>query len=75
MTAASTVLHLTVNGDPAEAPAGATVADLLRARGVDLAQPGIAVAVDGAVVRRSQWAAHALEDRGEVEIITAAQGG
>ena len=75
MDASSTALSLTVNGQPAEVPAGATVADVLRARGLDPAMHGIAVAVDGAVVRRARWAEHALAEGADVEVITAAQGG
>jgi sulfur carrier protein len=36
---------------------------------------GIAVAVDGEVVRRSEWSTTSLHDGASVEIVTAAAGG
>jgi sulfur carrier protein len=36
---------------------------------------GVAVAVDGEVVPRSQWAATALADGSRVEVVDAIQGG
>lgn len=42
---------------------------------VDGARLGIAVAVNAAVVPRSEWAGHALMDGDDVELVTAVQGG
>jgi sulfur carrier protein len=39
------------------------------------AKRGVAVAVNGEVVPRSQWAEVALRDGDRVEVLTAAQGG
>lgn len=39
------------------------------------AERGVAVAVNGEVVPRSQWTAVALRDGDRVEVLTAAQGG
>lgn len=36
---------------------------------------GVAAAIGGAVVPRSRWAAQALADGDEVEVVTAVQGG
>jgi len=66
---------ITLNGEPGSAPAGVTLADLLRQRGRDPEQPGIAVAVNGAVVRRALWRETAVQKGDEVEVITASQGG
>ena len=66
---------LTVNGDPAQVPPGTTVTDLLRRFGRDPEQPGVAVAVNGAVVRRAAWGETVLSGGDEVEVITARQGG
>lgn len=68
-------LDLTLNGEPAEAPPGTTVADLLRQRGQDPEASGVAVAVNGTVVRRAAWAETELQTGDEVEVITASQGG
>jgi sulfur carrier protein len=50
-----------------------TVADLLADRGV---RPvGVAVAVDGEIVPRSQWIVTSLRPTSAVEVVTAAAGG
>jgi sulfur carrier protein len=67
-------MRLSVNGVARTAPDGATVADVV-AEIVPGAARGIAVAVDGAVVRRGEWAATRLRDGAAVEVLTAAQGG
>jgi sulfur carrier protein len=36
---------------------------------------GIAVAVDGAIVRRSEWSGTAIVDGSAIEIVTAVAGG
>jgi sulfur carrier protein len=50
-----------------------TVAELLTRHAID--PRGIAVAVDGEVVRRGVWADTKLHDGAQVEIVTAAAGG
>lgn len=67
-------LALKVNGTP-EDHLVATVADLLRSKGLDPERKGIAVAVNGAVVPRRIWADAALSAGDAVEIIEAKQGG
>jgi len=42
---------------------------------LSLPAKGIAVAVNGEVVRRVDWAAHRLADGDVVDVLTAAQGG
>jgi sulfur carrier protein len=64
---------LRVNGAPSEVPAGTTVADLV-ARCCPSPR-GVAVAVAGEVVPRSEWAAVVPPDGAAVEIVTAAAGG
>lgn len=62
-----------LNGEAAELAAGASVLDALDTLGVP--RTGVAVAVDGSVVRRADWAATALADGARVEVLTAVQGG
>jgi sulfur carrier protein len=50
-----------------------TVDALIARLGID--PRGIAVAVDGEVVRRSDWSATLVADGARVEIVTAAAGG
>jgi sulfur carrier protein len=63
---------ITVNGSPWH-ETGLTVDQLLDAMGV--VPRGVAVAVDGEVVRRADWALRRIEDGAVVEIVTAAAGG
>jgi sulfur carrier protein len=64
-----------LNGARAELPDGATVADAVRATGVDGGARGVAVAVDGEVVPRVEWSETRLEDDQKVEVVRAIQGG
>ena len=65
---------LRINGVEAEV-AVATVAELLQERGIDPQARFLAVAVNGAVVRRAEWAEAALSTGDEVEIVRPLQGG
>ena len=63
----------TVNGEPREIPAGATLADLV---GQLVESPrGVAAAVNGEVVPRRAWPATPLADHDVIEVVTAVQGG
>ena len=62
-----------VNGTERELADGATVADALAA--IDAPQRGIAVALDGEVVRRADCPDTPLPPGGRVEVLTAVQGG
>jgi sulfur carrier protein len=55
--------------------AAATLADLLVAHGVDPAARFLAVAVNGTIVRRSEWPARALAPDDDVEIVRPFSGG
>ena len=48
---------------------------ILQEKGLEPERSGIAVAVNGEVVPRSQWPVYELNDGDVVEIITAMQGG
>ena len=69
-----TELTLTVNGEARQSRA-ATLLDLLAEEGLDPSRRGIAVAMDGAVVRRAQWGQTALRAGCVVEIVKPAAGG
>lgn len=68
-------LPITLNGQPAEVSAGASLEDLLRQQGRDPQAGGVAIAVNGRVIRRGAWAATPLAEGDQVEVITAFQGG
>lgn len=63
-----------VNGETRSVRAE-TVEALLAELGLPAARPGIAVAVDGALVPRRHWGDARLSAARSVEIISASQGG
>jgi sulfur carrier protein len=66
-------VNVIVNGQPVELSDGATTAVAVQV--LTSAPSGIAVAVNGAVVRRSEWESTPLADGDQVEVLTAVQGG
>jgi sulfur carrier protein len=68
------MIRLRVNGITEEM-AVATIAELLAERGIDPAARFLAVAVNGAVVRRAEWPAARLSSGDVVEIVRPNQGG
>ncbi|HEX8391546.1 MAG TPA: sulfur carrier protein ThiS [Longimicrobium sp.] len=71
----STLIPIRLNGAPEQVPAG-TLDALLAHRGVSSDNAAaVAVARNGAVVPRRQWADTAVQPGDEVEIVTALQGG
>ncbi len=63
-----------VNGVEQEV-AVTTVTELLVARGVDPASRFLAIAVNGTVVRRSEWPSRPLSPGDDVEIVRPFSGG
>ena len=68
-------MNVSLNGEPAELEAGATVADAVVAVGIEAAARGVAVALAGEVVPRAEWAKRGLREGDEVEVVRAVQGG
>ena len=66
--------RLRINGIEAEV-AVTTIAELLAERGIDPGARFLAVAVNGAVVRRAEWPEVGLSAGDEVEIVRPLQGG
>jgi sulfur carrier protein len=64
-----------VNGESRTLPDEATVAAALDVLGTPADGRGVAVAIDGEIVPRGQWAATALLEGQEIEIVQAVQGG
>jgi sulfur carrier protein len=67
-------VRIELNGEAIELTAGASVAQAVDSLGADTAR-GVAVAVDGEVVPRSEWDATALSEGQQVEVLQAVQGG
>ncbi|HXC15757.1 MAG TPA: sulfur carrier protein ThiS [Stellaceae bacterium] len=68
------MIRLRVNGVEGDV-AAATLAELLLARGIDPTARFLAVAVNGAVVRRAEWLARPLSPGDDVEIVRPLSGG
>lgn len=68
-------MRVFVNGEAQELAEGASVADAARAIGVEADARGVAVAVDGEVVPRSELEQHSVSEGQRVEIVAAIQGG
>ena len=68
-------MSVRVNGEERDDVAGGTVADLIVTLAVPAGGRGVAVAIDGEVVRRSAWEETTVPDGATVEIVTAVQGG
>ena len=66
-------MRVTVNGRDRSVDGSLSVDGLVSS--LVAARRGVAVAVNGAVVPRSQWTETALADGDSVEVLSAAQGG
>ena len=67
-------MQLRVNGVK-EDIAAKTVSELLTSRGIDPAARFLAVAVNGCVVRRSEWSSTSLGPDDDIEIVRPFSGG
>jgi sulfur carrier protein len=68
-------LHVTINGEDRELPAGATVSSVIASLDNAPEGRGVAAAVEGEVVPRAQWPSTELHDGAKVEVVVAVQGG
>jgi sulfur carrier protein len=67
-------MQLKINGLDEEV-AVTTVSELLAARGIDSTARFLAVAINGAVVRRSEWCSKNLGPGDDIEIVRPFSGG
>jgi thiazole synthase len=70
-------VRIELNGKDVELPAGASLGDAVREAGAapEESPRGVAVALDGEVVPRTEWASTALAEGSRVEVLAAIQGG
>ena len=68
-------MTIELNGERVELESAATVARAVERLGAGDGRRGVAVAVNGEVVPRSQWERTELRDGQNVEIVGAIQGG
>ena len=64
-----------LNGEPVDLAPGARVRDAVERAGAGGERRGVAVAVDGEVVPRSEWDATELAEGQKIEVLKAVQGG
>jgi len=68
-------VRIVINGEARTVDAGATVESVAELLDVAPGARGVAIALDGEVVTRSQWSATELRDGCRVEVVSAIGGG
>ncbi len=68
-------MRIELNGKPRELAEGASLADAVAASGAGEEARGVAVALDGEVAPRTEWASTPLAEGSKVEVLAAIQGG
>jgi thiazole synthase len=68
-------VNVELNGELVALPEGSFVTEAVEASGAAGDQRGLAVAIDGEVVPRSEWGRTSLRDGQKVEVLAAIQGG
>ena len=68
-------MRIELNGEPAELADTATLAEAALAAGAPESRRGVAIALDGEVVPRSEWGSTPLREGAAVEVLAAIQGG
>lgn len=68
-------MNVVVNGKDAEMDAGSTLTDIVVELRGDASGKGVAVALNGEVITRTEWVNSELRDGDAVEVLAATQGG
>ena len=68
-------MNIQVNGEPRELSSEQSVAELVCELSGSHETQGIAVAINGQIVRKTDWQTRALRDNDEVEVLRAVSGG
>ncbi len=68
-------MKISLNGEDVELESTARVSDVVAAAGADPDARGVAVAIEGEVVVRGEWAQRELKEGESVEVVHAVQGG
>jgi len=68
-------MTIELNGATVEVADGAAISVAIERLGVDADERGVAVALDGEVVPRAEWAQTTLSEGQAVEVVRAVQGG
>src|SRR6201992_1833845 len=68
-------MRIELNGEPAELADSATLVEAALAAGAPESRRGVAIALDGGVVPRSEWGTTRLREGAAFEVLAATQGG
>lgn len=68
-------MQIVVNGKPHELPQPMPLRQVLEGLALPSLERGVAVAVNGNLVRRGEWTSHIVQPADELEIVQATQGG
>jgi sulfur carrier protein len=68
-------MSIVINGQTTQVSVGATVTDLVNAATGHGDPAGVAVAVNGTVVRRVAWSTTTVAEGDRIEVLTATAGG
>ncbi len=68
-------MRIELNGEPAELADSATLVEAALAAGAPESRRGVAIALDGEVVPRSEWGSTPLREGAAVEVLAPIQGG
>lgn len=68
-------MNILVNGKAQALPGAMTLRQFLETLGLPTLERGLAVSLNGEVVRRAEWERTALHAQDELEIVQATQGG
>jgi sulfur carrier protein len=68
-------VNILVNGKPQDLRDAITLRQYLETLGLPTLERGVAVSLNGELVRKAEWASTALKPRDELEIVQATQGG
>jgi thiamine biosynthesis protein ThiS len=66
-------MEIVINGEPAQAPDGCTLLDLLRSMSIDPSR--VAVELNGSIVRKSEWPQTSLAQGAKLEVVHFVGGG
>jgi len=69
------IMEIVVNGKPRALPEAMTLRQFLETLPIPTLERGVAVCLNGELVRRPDWERTALQARDELEIVQATQGG
>ena len=69
------VMEIKVNGETRDIAASPTLLEFLQSLNLPSLDRGVAVCVNGEVVRRAEWPRTVVNPHDELEIVHAAQGG